>query len=117
MITQAFGANPTIYRRWGFPGHEGVDIRAPTNANVYACAEGTVLEVHDGSGGHPYGRHIRIQHRDGYQTVYAHLKTPLVAENHLVRLGERIALADSTGDSTGRHLHLTSRSRGPPSLV
>lgn len=116
VITQAFGANPTIYRRWGFPGHEGVDIRAPTNANVYACAEGTVFEVHDGSGGHPCGRHIRIQHRDGYQTVYAHLKTPLVAENHLVRLGERIALADSTGDSTGSHLHLTLKKQGATEL-
>jgi len=116
VITQAFGANPTIYRRWGFPGHEGVDIRAPTNANVYACAEGTVFEVHDGSGGHPYGRHIRIQHRDGYQTVYAHLKQPLVTVNHLVHLGEKIALADSTGDSTGSHLHLTLKKLGATEL-
>jgi murein DD-endopeptidase MepM/ murein hydrolase activator NlpD len=112
LITQAFGANPSIYRRYGFPGHEGVDIRAPANANVYACAEGTVFEVHDGSGGLPYGRHIRIQHRDGYQTVYGHLKQSLVTVNHLAHTGEKIALADSTGNSTGSHLHLTLKKVG-----
>jgi murein DD-endopeptidase MepM/ murein hydrolase activator NlpD len=97
VVTQAFGANPAIYRRYGLPGHEGVDVRAPTNANIYASAEGTVFEVHDGHGRHPYGRHVRIQHRDGYQTVYAHLNRPLVRVNQLVRMGERIGLADSTG--------------------
>ncbi len=44
-ITQAFGVNPDIYRRFGLPGHEGLDIRAPMGANVYAAADGTVFQV------------------------------------------------------------------------
>ncbi len=112
VITQAFGANPAIYRRYGLPGHEGVDVRAPTNANVYACADGTVFEVHDGHGRHLYGRHVRIQHRDGYQTVYAHLNRPLVSLNQVVGMGARVGLADSTGNSTGSHLHLTLKQIG-----
>jgi murein DD-endopeptidase MepM/ murein hydrolase activator NlpD len=112
VITQPFGANPAIYRRYGLPGHEGVDVRAPTKANVYACAEGTVFEVHDGHGRHPYGRHVRIQHRDGYQTVYAHFNRSLVRVNQVVRMGERLGLADSTGNSTGSHLHLTLKRIG-----
>jgi murein DD-endopeptidase MepM/ murein hydrolase activator NlpD len=39
VLTQAFGANPAIYRRYGMPGHEGVDLRAPTNATS-TCADG-----------------------------------------------------------------------------
>ncbi|HLC33986.1 MAG TPA: M23 family metallopeptidase [Anaerolineales bacterium] len=112
VITQAFGANPAIYRRYGLPGHEGVDVRAPMNANVYACAEGTVFEVHDGHGRHLYGRHVRIQHRDGYQTVYAHLNRPLVSVNQVLGMGARVGLADSTGNSTGSHLHLTLKRIG-----
>src|SRR3989304_405840 len=27
VVTQSFGANPQIYRRFGMPGHEGVDFR------------------------------------------------------------------------------------------
>ena len=29
LILQPFGVNPDYFRRWGLPGHEGVDIRAP----------------------------------------------------------------------------------------
>ncbi|MGF1506175.1 MAG: M23 family metallopeptidase, partial [Anaerolineae bacterium] len=61
-ILQPFGVNPDLYRRWGLPGHGGLDIRAPLNAPVYAAADGDVLEVHNGRGGHPYGIHIRVQH-------------------------------------------------------
>ena len=55
VITQAFGATPEVYRRWGLPGHDGLDFRAPMNSRVYACADGEVYMVHDGTGGHPYG--------------------------------------------------------------
>jgi murein DD-endopeptidase MepM/ murein hydrolase activator NlpD len=44
-IVQPFGVNPDIYRRYGLPGHEGLDIRAPFKANVYAAADGTVFQV------------------------------------------------------------------------
>src|SRR3990172_5380347 len=44
-IVQPFGVNPEVYRRWGLPGHEGIDFRAPRGANVYACADGNVVRV------------------------------------------------------------------------
>ena len=112
IITQGFGENPDVYRRWGLPGHEGVDIRAPLNANVYACADGVVYRVHDGTGNHPYGVHIRIQHADGYRTIYAHLNRALVHSGQTVRAGDLIGLANSTGNSTGHHLHLTLKKEG-----
>lgn len=112
VITQAFGMNPQIYRRFGLPGHEGLDIRAPHSTNIYAGADGTVFRVHDGSGNHAYGIHVRIQHRDGYRTIYAHMNRALVRVGDQVKTGDRIGLADSTGNSTGSHLHLTLKKEG-----
>lgn len=110
--TQEFGENPAIYRRWGLPGHEGIDFRAPMNSKVFACADGEVYRVSDGSGGEAYGIHVRIRHDDGYRTVYAHLNQVLVHLGQTVKAGDVIGLADSTGNSTGSHLHLTLKKEG-----
>ena len=111
VITQPFGAHPEIYQQWGLPGHEGVDIRAPLNTNIYAAADGEVYLVDDDPGG-AYGKQVRIRHRDGYRTVYAHLNTILVQQGQFVKAGQLIAKADSTGNSTGSHLHLTLKLDG-----
>jgi murein DD-endopeptidase MepM/ murein hydrolase activator NlpD len=112
IVTQEYGANPQIYIRWGFPGHEGIDFRALTSTNIYCCADGEVYRVHKNPKDHPYGIHIRIRHRDGYKTVYAHLVKALVAEGQTVEAGQVIGKADSTGASTGAHLHLTLKRDG-----
>ncbi|MCH7663856.1 MAG: MmgE/PrpD family protein, partial [Chloroflexi bacterium] len=51
-VIQGFGANPEIYAQWGLPGHEGLDIRAPYNSNVYACAAGKVMDLDQEQMGH-----------------------------------------------------------------
>ncbi len=107
VITQAFGANPQIYRRFGMPGHEGLDFRALTNTNVYCCAEGTVYEVHKQPNDHPYGIHVRVRHKDGYRTVYGHLARALVSVGQFVQAGQVLGKADSTGASSAAHLHLS----------
>lgn len=112
VVTQPFGAHPEIYSQMGVPGHEGLDIRAPMNANVYACADGTVFQVRENPQGHNYGKHIRIQHRDGYLTVYAHLMEIKVKAGDGVTTGQLIGKADSTGNSKGSHLHITLKKEG-----
>lgn len=114
-ISQGFGANPEIYGKWGLPGHEGLDIRAPMNTNVYACADGEVFKVENNPDLHPYGKHIRIRHTNGYRTVYAHLIEVLVSEGQNVKAKQLIGKADSTGNSTGSHLHLTLKKDGATS--
>lgn len=111
-VLQAFGANPELYRRWGLPGHDGIDIKAPVNSNIYACADGAVARVHDGSGGHPYGIHVRIVHPQGFQTVYGHLNQAMVSSGQVVKAGDVIGLADGTGISSGGVLHLTLKQEG-----
>ena len=59
-------------------------------------------------GSNLYGRHVRIRHSVGgkfYTTVYAHLKDVTVTFTQNVKAGDLIGHADSTGNSTGSHLH------------
>jgi len=125
VVTQFFGENPSFYEPFGLPGHEGLDLYAPMNANVYAAAAGEVYKVGHPPD-HPYGLHIRIKHEIGgkqYQTIYAHLAQASVSAGQQVKAGEVIGLADNTGNSTGSHLHLTLKVSGaqtpgyPPEIV
>lgn len=108
-ITQRFGDRPEYYKQYGLPGHEGLDFKAPHGSNIYACADGVVKLVVDSSvAGGNYGVQIRILHENGkYETIYAHLLKPLVKVGDVVQQGDLIGLADSTGNSSGSHLHLT----------
>ncbi|MBN2045588.1 MAG: M23 family metallopeptidase [Anaerolineales bacterium] len=111
-ILQPFGANQELYMQYGLPGHEGVDIRAPHGANVYACADGEVYLVENRHDQHNYGVHVRIRHSTGYRTIYAHLERALVRVGEQVKARQLIGRADSTGNSSGNHLHLTLKKDG-----
>jgi len=47
-----------------------------------------------------------------YHTIYAHLAQTLVTAGQQVRAGDKIGLADNTGNSFGSHLHLTLKRDG-----
>jgi murein DD-endopeptidase MepM/ murein hydrolase activator NlpD len=118
QITQNFGENPEDYPLTN--GHEGIDLWAP-GTEIYACMAGKVFSFgtqHAGSytlsngKPHPYGRHVRIEHADNIKTVYAHLSRAVVKPGQTVEAGELIGFMGSTGNSTGRHLHLTVYQNG-----
>ena len=115
-ITQRFGENPRFYNKFGLPGHEGVDIRAPEGSEIYAAADGLVTDVRmDGFSDpllKPYGNQVRIQHAGGYQTIYAHLSEVVVMRGQIVKAGQLIGLAGKTGNSSGAHLHLSLKRQG-----
>ncbi|MBE2220235.1 MAG: M23 family metallopeptidase, partial [Anaerolineae bacterium] len=98
-INQYFGANPQSYAQFGLPGHEGIDIMAPSGSKVFAVAPGTVKMVRTAAEGHNYGKHVRIEHIDGYETIYAHLQDVNVKEGQAVEAGSLLGLADNTGNS------------------
>ncbi len=113
IVTQAFGINPQWYEQYGLPGHEGIDMRAPMNSKIFAAWGGKVIrnESHNA-----YGWSIRTEatiRGEVYEFVYAHF----VEKSHLqvgdeVKKGDLIGLADSTGNSTGSHLHFSLKKRG-----
>lgn len=72
-IGQHFGANPLNCAHIDFLGHESVDIEAPPGAKEYAVTTGEVYRFSEMPDGHNYGIHVRLAHRDRYQTIYANL--------------------------------------------
>lgn len=114
VITQGFGENPSYYSQFGLDGHEGIDIKAPHGSKIFTVAGGTVYRVNDSREkynpltreGHNYGVHVRIDHGNGYRTVYAHLDQRIVKLGEFVKAGQLIGYADDTGNSFGSHLHM-----------
>ncbi|NLP26395.1 MAG: peptidoglycan DD-metalloendopeptidase family protein [Clostridiales bacterium] len=103
------------YISYGFIGnrnHKGIDIAAPSGTAIYAAADGKVIFSGWDSGG--YGNCIRIDHGNGYITVYAHNSSMSVSVGQTVTRGEYIGGIGSTGDSTGNHLHFEVRYNGIP---
>ncbi len=84
--------------------HSGIDIPAPSGTTIAAAASGEVILARWYGG---YGNTVIIEHKDGFRTLYAHIRTGGIR----VRLGEEVqagtAIAEvgSTGTSTGNHLH------------
>ena len=104
--------------------HYGIDY-APTNSseyNVYASNSGVVIETNntcprgsrnDSCGGY-FGNFIKIDHQNGYVSIYAHLQkdTLKVSQGDIVSKKELIANIDSSGNSNGDHLHFEVRYNG-----
>ena len=59
-----------------------------------------------------YGNLIIVDHGNGYWTYYAHNSELLVQAGEGVTQGQTIALAGSTGRSTGSHLDFRIRLNG-----
>lgn len=59
-----------------------------------------------------YGNYILINHGNGIQTLVSHLDEVVVTEGQWVKKGELIGYSDSTGNSTGGHVHTEWRLNG-----
>lgn len=82
--------------------HYGLDIETEKGALIKAAAGGLVLEVSEEK---LYGKNIKLKHKDGTITVYAHCETVFAEEGTWVEQGTAIAEVGNTGYSTGTHLH------------
>ena len=98
-----------ILRKW--KAHLGMDYAARRGTPVVAAGSGTV--VHAARLG-SYGKLIKIRHKDGYETRYAHLKSYRrgIKRGKRVKKGQTIGYVGTTGRSTGPHLHFELRKRG-----
>lgn len=91
--------------------HTGVDLNAPGGARIVAADSGTVICAAWQTG---YGKTIIIDHGNGTSTLYGHLDDYAVSDGQTVTKGQTIGYADSTGWSTGNHLHFEVRINGTP---
>ena len=93
-----------------------MDFHAKVGDPVMAVAEG-VVSFAGVKGG--YGNVVDVDHGNGYVTRYAHNSRLVVKAGDLVRAGQEVAKAGSTGRSTGAHVHFEvgERQRGQPAQV
>jgi murein DD-endopeptidase MepM/ murein hydrolase activator NlpD len=89
--------------------HPGLDIAVPIGTPIRAAGGGKIVEVGNDA---KYGRFVRIEHRDGFETLYAHASEILVKKGEKVSSGRRIALSGNSGQSTAPHLHFEVRQGG-----
>ena len=100
-ITSGFGYRADPFRG-GRALHKGLDFDANTGDAVFAVADGVVSYSGLRSG---YGKVVEVDHGNGYVTRYAHNSRLTRKVGELVRAGQEIAKAGSTGRSTGAHVH------------
>lgn len=89
--------------------HSGLDMAAEYGQAVHAAQAGTVTLAGWVSG---YGNTVIISHGAGLETLYGHNQELVVREGQSVRQGDVVALAGSTGYSTGPHCHFEVRENG-----
>ena len=111
MITQRWGTNGEWYRAndINIDGHNGYDFKCVRGEPVYHSAtfDGVVKTEVDSRGGIGVRVHSKKQEGDlGFVSViYWHLQKVDVFDGQEVRMGDRIGFGDSTGFSTGDHVH------------
>lgn len=99
-----------------------MDIAMPEGTPIIAARSGVVVKTENeqiGRGNDASGNFVRVQHDDGTQGVYLHLKQGSVS----VRVGQRVAvgsplaLSGNTGNSSGPHLHFVVQRSTAAGLV
>jgi len=98
-VTSTFGRRRSAW-------HRGIDIKAERGAVIFAAAAGVIVT----SAVEPrYGRVVKIEHDDGFVTVYAHNEENLVQAGMHVSPGDPVATIGKTGRATAHHLHFEIR--------
>ena len=112
-----------------YDGHDGTDFALPTTTAmqqgvaVLAAAPGTVRGTRDGMADGPPGPEVNgrecgngvvIDHADGWQTQYCHMRQGSVAvrKGDTVTTGTRLGLIGQSGMAEFPHLHLSVRQAG-----
>lgn len=100
-ITSTFGTRSDPFSG-GRAHHKGIDFEANIGDPVYAAADGVISYAGVKNG---FGNVVEVDHGNGYSTLYGHNSGFTVRVGDLVRAGQQIAKAGSTGRSTGPHIH------------
>lgn len=101
--------------------HNAVDIvKAPSQLDdIIAHSAGKVIFCQTGyknakgsKGNSSYGNCVKIDHGNGFATLYAHLNKVYVAYGQTVAQGQAIGYMGDSGNAYGAHLHFEVRKDG-----
>ncbi|HLK04680.1 MAG TPA: M23 family metallopeptidase [Candidatus Acidoferrum sp.] len=82
--------------------HGGVDQRTPAGEEIRAIADGKIIFAQHFN---VLGNAVGIDHGQGLASMFLHMSKLAVADGALVKKGDVLGYAGSTGRSTGPHLH------------
>ncbi|MBP6924591.1 MAG: M23 family metallopeptidase [Candidatus Pacebacteria bacterium] len=100
---------PGSVKTQGIHGYNAVDLAGSMGSVIRAAAGGEVIVAKNGGWNGGYGSYIVIRHKNGTQTLYAHLSSLNVGVGSYVEQGQIIGGMGNTGKSTGTHLHFEVR--------
>ena len=92
--------------------NEGITISVPKGTPIKAAENGVIAYV--GSELPGFGNLILIRHADEYVTAYAHADSVLVKKCDVVKRGQTVATAGTTGDASQPQLHFEIRKNSKP---
>jgi hypothetical protein len=112
IFNQDYGVNPDNYKQFlvlypdgvrrSMKGHNGLDFACPHRTEVVAPHGGVIKEaLFDKEG---YGWYVKIENEEE-GSVIAHLDAIDVRLGYQLAEGDHIGWSDSTGNSTGPHVH------------
>ncbi|PKK89922.1 MAG: hypothetical protein CVV64_12280 [Candidatus Wallbacteria bacterium HGW-Wallbacteria-1] len=87
--------------------HNGVDVAIGAGTPIKSLGSGVVISSGMTSGG--YGNLVKVQYDNGYIAYYAHLQSCGVSVGDKVTRNMVLGAVNSTGSSTGNHLHFELR--------
>lgn len=94
------------------PNHNGIDLVGEnfTLDDIVSHSDGEIVDLRDGydnqRGTNSYGNYIKINHKNGYYTLYAHLEKGLNLKiGDIVKQGQILGTMGESGDTNGKHLH------------
>lgn len=80
-LTQGFGENPSLYKKWGYAGHFGLDWALPIGTALLACDVGFVKTINTTK---ENGNYIILNHWWG-SSILLHMR-----EKSTLQIGERV---------------------------
>lgn len=93
-------------------GHFGIDIAANEGAPIRSIASGVIVNAEWSVN---YGYTIKIQHADGFLSVYKHSSTPSRNTGEFINKGDILGSVSNSGLlSSGPHLHFELWRNGRP---
>lgn len=121
FFNQKFGEKSPVYTAEGMMGHNGIDFKAFHGQPVYATHDGQATFQIDAGGGHGVVliTNEQFDYNGGqayFKTIYWHMvdglkepkfQSPIADKTGFVpiKIGDLLGYADSTGVSSGSHLH------------
>lgn len=109
FITQKWGVNQAIYSRFGFKGHNGIDLRIYNDDGIKA-SEGELISPHHGKvieatfDADGYGWYYKIEN-DKEGSILGHNTKLFLKVGDTVEEGQVIGITGNTGWSTAPHVH------------